>query len=190
MSKKAWLDQLQYSFRKTESGSLCSKCGRHIKSKRSYFPKANPEVAICGYCYGREVAQNNKEKTAQAREISPSTEIRVGKLKAHVCNGSNHQLLLEYGKFVETGRNQTLLCPVYICPECGALFIDSKRYEKLKYKLADYSFVNANTGKPYLELKTSEDYVPGFKASIKREIPDSVIWSVKHPYQGGGCSGK
>ena len=125
----------------------------------------------------------------EAINIDVEKTIYVGVKGKHICNNTPQELYDCYGKFDVNGK-QLLTLPIKICNVCGRIVLSGKYYEKNKYKLTKYSFINSYTGKPYLEIKPSENYVRGFKSNTSREIPNSVIWSMKHPFQGGGCSGK
>ena len=126
---------------------------------------------------------------AEAMVIDVEKPIYVGVKEKHICNDIQQEPSDCYGKFEVNGK-QLLTLPIKICTVCGRITLSSKYYEKNKHKLTKYSFINARSGKPYLQIKPSENYVSGFKTKTTREIPDSVIWSMKHPFQGGGCSGK
>lgn len=80
---------------------------------------------------------------------------------------------------------------VYNCPECGENFLPLDEFREHSFYMEQYKLISADTGKPYIIYKTPESYLPGKKYQHeKREIPESLQWAAKHPYQGGGFSGK
>ena len=189
MSKKALINQERYYSAKTVEGSTCYKCQRVIRSKNNYYSINSPEKFLCNSCYCKMVSNHVKKQMIDAITIDTETIIYVGVKEKHACNNAHQELIDSYAKFDVDGK-QLLTLPIKVCNSCGRIIISGKYYEKNKHKLAKYSFVNSRTGKPYLEIKASENYVPGFKSNATREIPNSVIWAMKHPFRGGGCSGK
>ena len=189
MSKKALINGNQYYSAKTVEGSTCYKCQRHIHSKNSYYSIKFPRKFLCNSCYRKLVSNHVKKQMIEAITIDTETIIYVGVKGRHICNNAPQELNDTYAKFDVDGK-QFLTLPIKVCNSCGRIILSGKYYEKNKQKLTKYSFINSRTGKPYLEIKASENYVPGFKSNTTREIPNSVIWAMKHPFQGGGCSGK
>ncbi len=190
MIKKALIDKTQYFSKATTPNTFCHVCKRAIHSKKCYCTQENSDALICCYCYGRIVSDHIQKQKSEAQIINEDSVIYVGVREKHICNGSEIQLADYYGKFNKKRNNQAIILPIKMCEKCGKIFLSGKYYEKNKIELQNYSFINSRTGKPYLELKVSENYNPRYKSTTKREIPKSIIWSVSHPFQSGGCSGK
>jgi hypothetical protein len=80
---------------------------------------------------------------------------------------------------------------LYNCPICRKNFLPINEFRENVYYLGDRILINSDTGKPFERYKLPETYIPGKKHSHeKMEIPESLQWAAKHPYQGGGFSGK
>lgn len=190
LSKKALIDGVQYFSKKTISGTYCATCRKTIRSKNSYYSSNDPDKLICNLCYCKITLNHKKAQMQDIMTIDTDTVVFVGVKAKHVCDNADEAQSDAYGKFFLEDGNNDLILPIKICKNCGRITLSGKHYEKHKFHLKNYTFINARTGKPQLELKVSENYCPHFSSAVKREIPNSVSWAVTHPFQGGKCSGK
>lgn len=189
MSKKSQIKGIRYYSKKTPFNAQCSLCKRIINSKNSYYSENTPDELICGKCYSALCVLDNNEQTISAKIIETEKTIYVGAKVTHLCEGKSVFLTECYGKF--KCKSSHLILPIKMCTNCNNIFLSSKLYEKHKHKLCKYKFINNKTGKPYVEATLSENYNSHLTEEKQAvEIPASVQWAIKHPFQGGGCSGK
>ena len=81
------------------------------------------------------------------------------------------------------------------CPVCGKIYLRGDKYQKFWCPLKNYSFIRTKTGRP-----PSESYIGAAQHSGSEAAPvdwdevyptpDYLVRALRHPYQGGRCSGK
>lgn len=85
-------------------------------------------------------------------------------------------------------KKQKAVAPVFHCQNCGRYFIGTPEYQKHIMILTDYTLVHTLTNKPFPGRVSASSTAK--EAKQENAYPESVVWSYKHPCQGGGCSGK
>lgn len=184
MAKKARINGKQfYSKKNIDYNIFCGECARLIVSKYIYYCSENPDRFICNYCYGKLRKEALKCRKDRACIIETNTIIHVG-IKENQCE--------LFGNFYKNDKGDFLLLPIAVSKDTGCVTITHKTYEKHKDKLKNYSFINNKTGKPFIDLKFVDGFIPGSvkNRTVKIDTPNSVSWAVKHPFQGGKFSGK
>ena len=121
--------------------------------------------------------------------VLPQNKIYVNDFKNHQCG--KKMLKKAQGQFNCSANNEQLTLPIKVCECCRAVIISGKTYISNRDSLNGYVFRNGRTGQPILNISRSDNYCPNHNNNDKKlKASSTVIWALKHPFQGGGCSGK
>lgn len=166
---------------KTSVPEKCEFCNQIPKANILYsYECENLSKRICCRCI-------EKKKRESAHHFSNDDKIYIG-TKKHSCGYGKSMFDHQLGGFREkNGKIQYL--PIYQCKKCGAYIVDGKTYEKYSSLLHRCTLIDTKSGitrAPF--ISTGRPLRPQKK--IKTEAPDHLQWAAKHPYQGGGFSGK
>ena len=190
MAKKKIIGDKLYIPKITEPNTRCIKCNRIICSKKCFYIEGQLDECYCMDCYNIIFSKYNSEQIKKAILIDKNTPVYVGVKGNHIFNGNLSNEIECYGKFFFNNGKQECTVPIKICENCGRITVSDKFYRYNKHDLEEYNLINLNPQKPRAKLYLSDKYDPNYNAKTQRKIPESVIWSANHPYQGGGCSGK
>lgn len=127
-------------------------------------------------------------------EVTPDTTIYIGYPMNHPCL-KNGIILEEFLAVLIDRKGRQVILKMKRCPDCGRVYLRGNKYEKFWCPLKNYSFIRTKTGRP-----PSESYI-GTVQTTDREIapvdwdevyptPAYLVRALRHPYQGGRCSGK
>ncbi len=126
--------------------------------------------------------------------IAADTTIYIGYPGKHPC-WENGMKLEDFLAVLEDRKGKPLILKMKRCPGCGRLYLRGDKYQKFWCPLKNYSFIRTKTGRP-----PSESYIGTAQHSDKQIAP--VDWdevyptpaylaqALRHPCQGGRCSGK
>lgn len=142
-------------------------------------------TVYCAQCMVVIYRADQKQKDKNIIEYPKDKAIYLG--KNHVCRNVVYEKI---PYLFNKGEKQKKVY-LYNCPVCGRNFLPLDEFKEHAYYLEDATLISTDTGKPYVIYKIPETYMPGKKHHHDRmEIPESLQWAAKHPYQGGGFSGK
>ena len=124
-------------------------------------------------------------------EITTDTTIYIGHHGSPPCGMAMEEFLA----VLVDRKGHQLTLKMKQCPVCGKIYLRGNKYQKFWCALKNYSFIRTKTGKP-----PSESYIGTVQPS-DREIapvdwdevyptPAYLVQALRHPYQGGRCSGK
>ena len=164
----------------------CVKCGRSIDpNNRSYLVGDDPSTIYCPHCVNSIYSEDQKQKDKKITKYPNNEPIYLG--KNHRCRNVVYEKVPYL--FFKNGKRKKVY--LYNCPICGRNFLPLDEFREHAYYLEDNKLISTDTGKPYVPYKIPESYMPGKKYyHDKMEMPESLQWAAKHPYQGGGFSGK
>ena len=193
MAKKIKIGLAVYALHNNYCAEVrCQGCGFVFKQPHRVYSAIkydNPQNYYCLKC----IEQLKLDCEAQARKRA--FEYPVTK-KLYV--GSNHQCGEKIENFIyrlayfKIGRSGRLL-PLRQCKNCGEYFIilsDAQKYAKF---LQRYTLINPKTKQQmYIPYITKNMYSPRSYSNQGKpaEATPQEQWAAKHPYQGGGFSGK
>lgn len=179
--KKQILDGQVLIPQKMSTPTKCDFCHNIPKTNILYPFKFEHSLAfICYHCIDAKRKQS-------AKEFSDADRLYIG-TKTHKCGHGQGVLKKDLGVFHERNGLVKYL-KIYHCKKCGAYVMDTKTYEANFSLMKQYNLIDSKTGLKTSKFSTST-ISPREKKTIKNEIPDHLQWAAKHPYQGGGCSGK
>ena len=126
--------------------------------------------------------------------ISSDRTIYVGCHGSSCCN-SDGKRMEEFLAVLTDCQGRELVLKMKQCPICGKVYLRGDKYKKLWYRLKNYSFISTKTGKP-----PCESYIGTVRPSNRQSkpidwdevypTPAYIVQALRHPYQGGRCSGK
>lgn len=130
--------------------------------------------------------------------IDDNVVIYVGKPlnTTHNCEIKKEQYIPYRVYFKLKGRIQKELpLTVIQCPKCKNIYLSEKTYKKHWFEFKRYYFIHTKTGKPPKQMLRVNSKPPEKNFNIKidkKELktPQYIVNGLKHPFQGGGCSGK
>jgi hypothetical protein len=193
MAKKIKIGLAMYALNNDYGSEVrCKGCGFIFKYPHRAYSAVRydaPEDYYCLNCI-------NKLKINFIEQIKQKAFVYPVQKKLYV--GSNHQCgekitdfiyCLAYFMVGNSGR----LLPLRKCKKCGEYFIilnDAKKHDKFLQK---YILINPQTQKQiYIPYVTKEMFSPHACSNTRKpaEATPQEQWAAKHPYQGGGFSGK
>ena len=186
-AKKKTIKGITYYPQKQKRTCDCANCGASIiENDRSYaVGTISSDIIFCAKCVNSIFREDLKQKDKNAIEYPEERILYIG--KTHRCS----KVVFEKTPYYFCKGNRRKKVFLYNCPVCGEYFLPIDEFREHAFYMEDYKLVSADTGKPYIVYKTPDAYTPGKKYQHERqEIPESLQWAAKHPYQGGGFSGK
>ena len=132
----------------------------------------------------------------ELKEISITTDttIYVGYYGRHPCL-DNQKRMEEFLAVLTDRKGQKMILKMKRCLVCGKVYLRGDKYQKHWCRLKNYSFIRTKTGKP-----TSESYIGTVRHSGRKiepvdwdevyPTPPYLVQALRHPCQGGRCSGK
>lgn len=165
----------------------CTHCGKRLPAGTQIYAKNTPNgrLVVCRECIMRLSDQYQNE--TYGRIPFPQEEPLYVGLVGHFCVNRETKMIPKTAIFRR--KTQKAVAPVYHCQECGRYFMSTPDYQKNCSIISAYNLHHTMTNKPFpgRSITASSE-----KSSSKKEQehPDQVVWAYKHPYQGGGCSGK
>ena len=158
----------------------CDCCGEFPATKILYSSKNGGKMRICFNCI-----QNKKRQTA--RIFTLEDKIHIG-TKKHICGYGTNMFDEKVGAFSEK-NGKTRYLKFFQCKKCGVYIVDGKTYEKNRPLFDQYVLIDTKSGKEIVKFNaTGISHRPQIKK--ESDVPAHIQWAAKHPYQGGGCSGK
>lgn len=170
----------------------CRGCGivfKHPHRAYSAIKYDNPEDYYCLNCINKLKADFNEQLKQKAFAYPIQKKLYVG--SNHQCGEKITDFVYRLAYFT-AGRSGRLL-PLRQCKKCGEYFIilnDAKKHAKFLQK---YTLMNPQTQKRiYIPYVTKEMFSPRAYSNQGKpvEATPQEQWAAKHPYQGGGFSGK
>lgn len=159
----------------------CDFCQKHPKTNILYpFKIDELNKWICYKCI-------DEKRKQSAHQFTYDDEVHIG-TKKHRCGYGKNMFCSQIGAFTEkNGRIKYI--KIYQCNKCGAYIVDAKSYEKNFALFNQYNLFDTKSGKPIIKFVATERSLRP-KQREELEAPAHIQWAVKHPYQGGGFSGK
>jgi hypothetical protein len=68
-------------------------------------------------------------------------------------------------------------------------FVDEEVYHQNSFYFDKYRIINSQTQKEMVKFNAATKYLRPTQKN-EAEVPAHLQWAVKHPYQGGGFSGR
>lgn len=177
---------ITYYLVKRKNALNCSHCGKRLPAFTEIYAKdtKNGRLVVCRECV-MQLSDQYQNETYGRIPFPKEEPLYVG-LIGHFCVDRESKMIPQTAIFRR--KTQKAVVPVYHCQDCGRYFIGMPEYQKHCMILSDYNLYHTLTSKPF----------PGRGSAIEiskeqkreKEYSDSVVWAYKHPYQGGGCSGK
>lgn len=164
----------------------CTHCGKRLPAGTELYAKEskNGRLVVCRECVMRLSDQYQNE--TYGRIPFPKEEPLYVGLVGHFCVDREETMLPVTAIFRR--KNQKAVAPVFHCRKCGRYLISNPEYQKHCLILSAYQLHHTLTNKPFPGRAAAEKCAREEKR--ESEYPESVVWSYKHPCQGGGCSGK
>lgn len=179
--KKQVLDGQSLLPEKVYNQEKCDYCMKTPKPNILYsFDCENSSQRICFKCIQAKRRQS-------AHLFTSDDKIYIG-TKKHSCGYGKSMFSQQLGRFHDK-KGKLIYIPIYQCKTCGAYIVDGKTYEKNSSLLQQCVLINTKTGITLTKFTATERALRPQK-KITTEVPDHLQWAIKHPYQGGGCSGK
>ena len=140
----------------------------------------NGKKQICYNCI-------EKKKRQSSYKFSFDDKLHIG-TKKHICGYGKNMFDEKVGAFSEKS-GQIKYLKIYQCKKCGVFIVDGKTYEKNHSLFNQYVLIDTKSGKEMVKFSsTGISHRP--KIKTESEAPTHLQWAAKHPYQGGGFSGK
>ncbi len=187
MAKKKTINGVTYYPKKRHEDGYCQNCGLYITESTSVYRKGSEDSSelICAKCVNDMFVEKQRDNDRSIVEYPVEERLFVG--TRHKCG----KVTLENIPFYFENEGRMVKVVIKKCPKCNSFFISSESRRANSYFFKKYQLLSAETGKPL-----PQSVVEGFVGSNrkkeyeKEEIPNSVQWAIKHPFQGGSCSGK
>ena len=127
-------------------------------------------------------------------EITTDTTIYVGYYGVHDCLKQG-MAMEEFLGVLTDRKGKPLILKMKRCPVCGKVYLRGDKYQRLWCPLKNYSFIRTKTGRPTSESDIGTVQSSGIEpAPVDWDeiypTPDYLVRALRHPYQGGRCSGK
>lgn len=187
MAKRKNIGGVVYYPTKKHKEGYCCICNRTINSQAQayYIEKTQSTDMVCAICVNRMFTENQRIKNKEIAPYPSDTPLFVG--KKHNCGKQTYESVPFY--FFNEQKKKKLI--VKKCPNCGLYFVDTDMYYQNTFYFDKYLLLNSNTQKPIAKFTIISERISTRKYSKSYEqIPNSVRWAIKHPFQGGDCSGK
>ena len=177
---------IMYYLVKRKNTLNCTHCGKRLPAGAELYAKEskNGRLVVCRECVMRLSDQYQNE--TYGRIPFPKDEPLYVGLVGHFCVDREDKMVPQTAIFRK--KTRTAIVPVFHCQGCGRYLIGTPEYQKHIMILSDYNLVHTLSNKPFPSRVSVSDTVQ--EPEKEPEYPESVVWSYKHPCQGGGCSGK
>ncbi len=170
----------------------CDGCGAIIKYPQRVYSAIRYDSPLNHYCSKCiEKLKTDFQKKAKQNAFAYPTEKKLYVGNSHQC-GERVENFVYHLAYFTTGRSGRLL-PLRRCKKCGEFFLlldDAKKNAKFIQK---YVLVNPKTKKqiciPYIPKNMCTPF-PYSNEGRAAEATPLEQWAARHPYQGGGFSGK
>ena len=176
-----------YYLVKRNTVTVCEQCHKKMLINTQVYAKGSQssEQIFCRECTTRLSDQYQYEVFGRV-PFPNDVPLYIG-LIGHPCS----QLLGDYSRFPAIFRSKGRFACLSVrhCPQCDRYFIEQKDYQNNTHVLSAYSLIHTATGKP-MPCSRQSVGISYSDLDIEPEFAPSVVWSYKHPFQGGGCSGK
>ena len=185
MAKAKNIDGITYFPRKQHQNCYCSKCNKFIESTTlSYLVgNLNSNRIICTQCVNTLFTENQVTKDKGTNPFPTEIPLYIG--ISHSCPKQPYENILFY--FINEEKIKKI--NVKKCTNCGKLFIDTESYNKNSFYFSKYRLINSLTQKEIVKFNSATQFFHPQQKSTP-EIPAHLQWFAKHPYRGGGFSGK
>lgn len=185
MAKKKNIAGIVYFPRKQHPNCNCSKCKVFIDSSTVAYlvGHLNSDEMMCGSCVNALFMENQIAKDKGAEPYDVNIPLYVG--IRHGCNKQIYENIPFY--FINEEKSKKI--NVKKCPKCGMYFVDEEVYHQNSFYFDKYQLINSQTKKEMVKFNTATKYLHPTQ-KIETEVPNHLQWAAKHPYQGGGFSGK
>lgn len=177
---------ITYYLVKRKNALNCTHCGKRLPAGTELYAKEsrNGRLVVCRECVMRLSDQYQNE--TYGRIPFPKDEPLYVGLVGHFCVDREGKMLPVTAIFRR--KKQKAVVPVFHCRKCGRYFISTPEYQKYCIILSEYHLHHTLSDKPFPRCAAAGGRIKEEKR--EKEYPESVVWSYKHPSQGGGCSGK
>lgn len=185
MAKKKNIAGIVYFPKKQHQDCNCSKCNRFIDSTTTAYlvGHLNSNEMMCKLCVNKLFTENQVAKDKGAAPYDVSCPLHVG--LRHECNKQTYENIPFY--FINEEKSKKI--NVKKCPQCGMYFIDESDYHQNSFYFDKYRLINSHTKKELVKFTATTKHLHPTQ-KIENEVPAHLQWAAKHPYQGGGFSGK
>ena len=185
MAKKKTIDGIVYYPQKCVQNCNCSKCNKFIYSNTLVYSaeNINSTKIVCVECVNKIFLKNQEAKNKEATEYPTEQPLYVG--TKHDCKKTVYETIPFY--FINNNKSQKI--NIKKCPFCQKYFIEEEDYNKKSFYFHKYKLINTHTGKELIKFTLEKSFYREQQKTVQ-EIPSHLQWAAKHPYQGGGCSGK
>ena len=185
MAKKKNIGGIAYFPKRHHPDCYCLKCNKFIDSTMLAYlvGNLNSNDMVCSGCINKMYMENRVAKDKGAEAYPSDLPLYVG-IK-HSCL----KQIYENIPFYFINGNVSKKITVKKCPSCGEFFIDTETYNKNFIYFDQYKLINSQSRKKMVRfITTTQCFHPQKK--LESEIPTHLQWAAKHPYKGGGFSGK
>ena len=161
----------------------CSKCGAYISSKDKVYVCMSSGNISCFKCMDKLFAQERLAKEHNAKNWPVNKPLYVG--LRHDCGKQVYETV----SFYFSNGSIKKKIQVKLCHKCGKYIVETDTYKRNVLLFEAYRMINTKTNKDIIKLN-------GFVRSVRGEDKHALEatpqeqWAAKHPYQGGGFSGK
>lgn len=167
----------------------CVQCGKRIFPETQLYAKdtEHSRFVFCRECIMRLSDQYHNETNGRI-PFPKEMPLHIG-LVGHFCSNKESQMIPQTAIFRR--KTRSAIVPVFYCQECKRYFMGTTEYQQNCLILSDYNLHHTLTGKPFPgNTVSNSEPSSACKQDQDPKFPSFVVWSHKHPYQGGGCSGK
>ena len=185
MAKKKNIAGIVYFPRKQHPNCNCSKCKVFIDSSTVAYlvGNLNSDEMMCGTCVNALFMENQIAKDKGAKPYDVNIPLYVG--IRHGCNKQIYENVPFY--FINEEKSKKI--NIKKCPRCSMYFVDEAVYHQNSFYFDKYQLINSQTKKEMVKFNAATKHLRPTQKSAT-EVPAHLQWAAKHPYQGGGFSGK
>lgn len=187
MAKVKTIAGVTYYPIKQHPDGICNRCGDVLCNHSLVYliGKRDSNEMNCANCVNELFAESNKIKNLEADCFPTENWLLVG--ERHGCRSVTLESVPFY--FENDGKSRKIT--IEQCPKCRRYVVPLSVYSSNLFYFEKYKMLKSSTHKPHISSVAQGLKVSHIKREYeKTEIPESLQWAAKHPYQGGSFSGK
>ena len=185
--KKQTLDNHSYTMiTSLNSKDKCGYCGSRVSLYKRDIGWNG--LYICEKCLSNKRKALEKKRKENALVVNQSDKIYLNSL-GHDCNDA---LIEKYCTLTDHRRikNNIIYFNMLYCEKCKKFFLAEKIYNTHKSYFEQYTIYNNHKANKKIELFKPIPITRRTETKKEIDMPSHIQWAAKHPYQGGGFSGK